>query len=205
VLVQLGRTTQTIYFSISIFTMLCPYYAAYSTVLKFRINSTVEQIERQSKLTCCQTLTSIIVVLPTMLLILITFDFLYMSLSITCLPILIILKVICKLDWLQQFEELVNKGARKLFNMTYMDVQGFRLQRTILQVQLESVPQIILQIVMYVKFGADDNLDISLDAIFYSIMFAIIHILVEMVSMYIEAATSGSTIIGYTIACFNGR
>ena len=71
--------------------------------------------------------------------------------------------------------------------------------------QLESVPQIILQIYMYIKFGTDNTIGISLDAIFYSIMFAIIHILVEMVSMYIEARTSGSTIIGYTIACFNGR
>ena len=62
-----------------------------------------------------------------MLIILIVFDFFYMSLSIICLPSLILLKVICKYDLLQSFEEFVNYGARKLFNMTYMDVQGFRL------------------------------------------------------------------------------
>lgn len=38
-----------------------------------------------------------------------------------------------------------------------------------------------------------------------SIIFAIIHILIEAVSMYIEARTSGSLLRGYVIACFNGR
>ena len=62
-----------------------------------------------------------------MLIILITFDFLYMALSIICLPFLILLKLICKFDRLLEFEEAVNMCAKSLFNMSYMDVQGFRL------------------------------------------------------------------------------
>ena len=49
VLIQLGRASKTIYFAISIFTMLCPYYASYSTVLKFKIDAIVPEIERNEK------------------------------------------------------------------------------------------------------------------------------------------------------------
>ena len=156
-------------------------------------------------MSCCSQLVSVIMVLPTMLAVLIVFDIFYMTLSIICLPILILLYLVCKFDRIQQFEEMISVIAQKLFNMSYMDVQGFRLQRTILQVQLESIPQILLQLIIYLQLGKDNDLDIDSAAILSSLIFAVIHVIVELISIYVESKTSGNTFIQYMIACFNGR
>lgn len=62
-----------------------------------------------------------------MLGVLIMFDLMYMIVTIACRPILILLYACCKFDRIQQYEEGITVAAEYLFNMSYMDVQGFRL------------------------------------------------------------------------------
>lgn len=92
---------------------------------------------------------SMLVILPTVLLFLILVDVIFMAVSVFCLFILLIVWSIFKLrkaskerseKYLHLFEDKMNDTLQMLFSMSKMDVQGFRRQKTLLQLQLESIP-----------------------------------------------------------------
>lgn len=70
--------------------------------------------------------------------------------------------------------------------------------------QLESIPQILLQLYIYLQLENENDMDITPNAILSSLIFAIIHVLIEMVAMYVESKTSGNTLLQYLVACYNG-
>ena len=88
-----------------------------------------------------------------------------------------------------------------------MEVQGFRSQRTIAQFQLESVPQIFLQLRMYyiLQNLESENLKVSGKVILASVFCALVHIVFEMTSLYVEATTTETSFLEYMIACYNSR
>lgn len=80
-------------------------------------------------------------ILPSMLCMLIMFDIIYMIYSVITLPILLIFALTCCGSVLNDFyEDKMNKLFTYLFGMSMMDFKGFRCQRTILQLHLESIP-----------------------------------------------------------------
>ena len=83
-------------------------------------------------------------VLPTMLIMLILFDIFYMCMSNIVYPVLLPFAFCNNLGkrLLDNYEDFQNVLLSKVTGLSQMEAQGFRSQRTILQLQLESVPQI---------------------------------------------------------------
>jgi len=79
-------------------------------------------------------LPKLLFILPTMLIILVGIDFLYMFLNMIARLFLLIIKIVtcCKYDYLKDFDDKADKIFEILLNMCFMDIQGFRTQKTIL-------------------------------------------------------------------------
>ena len=96
-----------------------------------------------------------------------------------------------------------------LFGMQQMDVVGFRRLRTVSQLTFETFPQILLQAYIYYKLRDDeatkDQLDISTDAIAISIILGLLHCLAEILFIYQEKYANRTTVMHYTLICFNGK
>lgn len=166
----------------------------------------------KGKFRCCNYVSSIISILPTMLLMLIVIDLFYMVVSTITLPILILSTMFpCGRDIYMFWERNWNRFLQGLFGMSYMDVKGFRCQRTILQLQLESIPQIFFQfyLIWRIRKLHREHQEISLgvdeDAVIISLISAIIHVIFEFVNLYLEALTSDTPVRDYLIACYNAR
>lgn len=112
---------------------------------------------------------------------------------------------------LERFERAENAVFKKLFDMSHMEIEGFRSQRTILQFQLESVPQIFFQIYLWHRLDELGRLNerqkfgISQEAIEISIVCAIVHVIFEFFNILVEAKTADSPILNYAVACYNSR
>ena len=74
--------------------------------------------------------------------------------------------------------------------MQKMDVIGFRRLRTSCQLTFESLPQIILQIRIFLYLNGNEEelekLDISIEAITISIFFAVLHASIEFMFINLE-------------------
>ena len=89
-----------------------------------------------------------------------------------------------------------------------MDVIGFRRLRTISQFTFESIPQIILQTHIYFyfsKYPEENDVDVNLQAIMFSILTAIAHVLMEILFVKMEREANKTTTMNYLMICFNGR
>jgi hypothetical protein len=106
-------------------------------------------------------------------------------------------------------EECVDKLYFYFFDMQKMDIVGFRRLRTSSQLTFESLPQIILQlyILNYLRNNEAERveLDVSLEAIMFSISLAVLHTGIELVFIYLEKVANKTDFMHYTIICFNGR
>lgn len=86
-----------------------------------------------------------------MLILLIISDLLQTLLTTLVMPIFLISSCMKKENRVEIFEDFIDMAWHNLVGMNYMDVRGFRSQRTILQLQLESIPQIFFQSYMLVR------------------------------------------------------
>jgi hypothetical protein len=93
--------------------------------------------------------------------------------------------------------------------MQKMDVLGFRRLRTSCQLTFESLPQIILQIRIYFYLKGNEAdlqaLDISIEAITISLLFAVLHATIEFMFLSVEKKANRTSMMHYLIICFNGR
>lgn len=83
-------------------------------------------------------------------------DLLYLINSLIVMPVVLILRVIlCKKVEFNNLSSFIDNSYSVLFDMTKMEVEGFRRMRTITQLSFESVPQIALQtrILHYYTYG----------------------------------------------------
>lgn len=115
-----------------------------------------------------------------------------------------------KLTLYNKFDKLVDIISEKLLNMSQIDVQGFRRQRTILQIQFETVPQIFFQVYMYMQLKSYskkeiDELGVAPDQIYLSILFACIHVILECINLFIETIVSSTPFKDYVVCCYNAR
>lgn len=107
ILYHLARGRDSAWFTFAIFTILCPYYTVYTSLMTF-------QLQRQRHQTgCfgCHTFFKVLSILPTMLLFLIVVDLCYMLVFTITLPIIFVLTWICPhgevlFNW---FDNVVNR------------------------------------------------------------------------------------------------
>ena len=86
------------------------------------------------------------------------------------------------------------------------DIQGLRSMRTIAQLLFESIPQIILQarILYVINSGYETSLEISLGEIYFSLLFAGLHLIFEGFLLYLETLVTKSNFFEYCANSMNG-
>eukprot|EP01083_Nonionella_stella_P117950 351941_1 len=112
-----------------------------------------------------------------------------------------------KLDVRNFIDDMVFK---KLFGMNRTQIIGYRRLRTLSQLFFESIPQICLQLrILWVirMEKKDDDVDYGVDErnIMWSIMFAILHGLLEASILYLDSRALKMTFIQYAIVCLGAR
>ena len=117
-------------------------------------------------------------------------------------------KVKVNMNLIEDFED---RMFNYCFEMQKSEVAGFRRLRTISQLIFETVPQLVLQIRIFLYFNLKDENDptgdegVDVVTLAYSIIFALIHALLEWLIIYIESRQYDLQIFKYFIICFNGR
>jgi len=121
--------------------MLCPYFAVYTSLMNFQIDLN-KRIRNSSKgcTSFFKQLVQVFFIFPTGLMFLICYDILYSLANFLVMPFLILISGCLGKNWIQPFERLLDTVMYQTTGMNYMDIKGFRSQRTILQLQLESIP-----------------------------------------------------------------
>lgn len=120
----LAKSTDSVWFTISIFTILAPYYTIYGSL----INNNIKYVRSfQVKKSCCAVFVICLTNLPTMLAILIAVDIFYMCLSMVAYPILLLFSL-CKVGqlFLDKYEKIQSAINKKLFGISFMEFKGFR-------------------------------------------------------------------------------
>ena len=130
----------TAWFTLSIFTMLSPFYVCYVPLVTFQKNRGKLQKEtRFLKMLNIVSLTPLIVAY------LLLMDIIYILVSVVVTPSAMLIKALsCGLIDVTNVEDKLDVLYEILFGMTDMDIKGFRRLRTISQLSFESLPQIIL-------------------------------------------------------------
>ena len=137
-------------------------------------------------------------------------DLIFLFLNTIIMPLLIFYSMmVCKPKLIERFNECIDAIYKRLFGMQKLDVAGFRRLRTSSQLTFESLPQLILQIriFFYLKDSPEElaDLDVSLETIMVSILFALLHAAIEAIFINLEKKANKTTMMHYLIICFNGR
>ena len=94
----------------------------------------------------------------------------------------------------------------RVLGMTRMEIIGYRRMRTISQMLFETLPQIFLQLRIIDSINNNnDDINVSYNALYYSIGFAILHILMEGMILYLDSSACYMTFSEYAIICLNAR
>lgn len=195
---QLGHIA---WFSISLFTMISPFFVCYVPLLTFQ----KEKAEEIANDTPVQKFLAFCSLTPLILVYLLLMDLIYIISSVIITPLAFLT---CGLIEVDDVEEKIDRIYKIMFGMSDMDIKGFRRLRTISQLSFESLPQIILQIriLLYTTVGqSEDDLGVDMEAILFSLACAVIHAIFEVIFLHLEAVSCKTTKIHYSIVCFNAR
>ena len=84
--------------------------------------------------------------LPTMIAFIMIIDAIYMIMIFVAVTIILPVNMFSGnstgYKWITKFQDNLNSIFQRFFRMSLMDIIGFRIQRTLLQLKLESFPQI---------------------------------------------------------------
>lgn len=136
IMVSFVYSGDTAWLFVSLFTMLCPYYAVYTSLMNFQINRNRKRRERDlmsDRKRYFFEFLNMFFIFPTMLLYLIAYDLLYSIANTMCVPFLFFATLITRKNKIAPFEQFLDNIMVNSTGMSYMDIKGFRCQRTILQ------------------------------------------------------------------------
>jgi hypothetical protein len=126
-LIGMYKYGHTAWFTISIFTMLSPFYVCYVPLLTFQKNRS--KLQKDTKFL---KVLNILSLTPMIVSYLLFMDVIYILVSVVVTPITMMIKIIsCNLIDLTNVEEKLDGLYEILFGMTDMDIKGFRRLRTI--------------------------------------------------------------------------
>lgn len=161
--------------------------------MTFKIIDTRRKID-DGKFYCHNYIFALFLILPTVLLALIIFDLIFMIINfIVYASMFVLLMTPMRRRFHEWHEDLLNKMYKGLVGMTAMDVQGFKSQRTILQLHLESLPQIAFQ--LYLLFRIRDlkekgrvfAVEVDEESIIVSLACACLHVVLELANLWLES------------------
>ena len=144
---------------------------------------------------------------PLLLVYLFIIDAIFLIISIVLTPLLMLISFItCSKLRMEMIQFVTDKAFETLFGMQEMDVVGFRRLRTVSQLTFETLAQILLQSYIYTKIkDSSENIDISVEAILFSIVLGLLHCCVEILFIFQEKFANKTSLMHYTLICFNGK
>ena len=99
-----------------------------------------------------------------------------------------------------------DKLFHKYLRVGRMELIGYRRLRTFSQLIFETAPSVALQIYILIKLGTNDNdLNVSYENLVYSIVFAVLHTVLEGSILYLDSRAGHLSIAEYGIICLNAR
>jgi hypothetical protein len=112
------------WYSFSLFTMMCPFFMGYGSLVSLKIKQIKEKKEGDRRLSCGY----VIFLTPFIILYLLGLDIAYMLLTVVVLPLLVILRIVScgHCDYIHLYDDFIESILEKLFYMNKMDIQGFR-------------------------------------------------------------------------------
>ena len=124
VLYQLSQSTDTAWFSFTLFTMVCPYYTVYSSLMTFKIND-IRKIKEDVQV--FGVLRNLFLISPLMLVFVTIVDIIFMFINCLayCILFLIIIFPFGK-RFCIAYEQFWDSVFKKFFGMSVMDVRGFK-------------------------------------------------------------------------------
>lgn len=128
ILIAFVYSGDTAWLFVSLFTMLCPYYAVYTSLMNFQIHrnrARRDQIESKCTQYCLELMNTFFI-FPTMLIYLIMYDLIYSIANTMILPFLIIASLIMRDNYIEPFETFLDRIMVYSTGMSYMDIKGFR-------------------------------------------------------------------------------
>ena len=96
---------------------------------------------------------------------------------------------------------------RKFLGISRMELIGYRRLRTLSQLLFETFPSILLQLRMLWVLGSknDANFDISYQSLYWSLVFAFLHTLMEGSILYLDSKACFLSLEEYALVCLNAR
>ena len=95
ILYCLYLSSHTMWLTVTLFTISCPYYTCYTSLMNFHIADLWKSREKnKGKLTIWKHVTKWFFILPSMVILLVILDLLYMVISLITRPILLIIKIL---------------------------------------------------------------------------------------------------------------
>lgn len=201
-------------------TIMLPYYTVYSSLMTFKIVDIRKKklilAGSHENLSAWELIKVFLMILPSMLVLMAIIDVIFMGINLIVTVGMLLLFVIlrpCKKERAayERYEYWHNRFFTLLFGMSIMDVRGFKCQRTILQLQLESFPQILFQVYLWRRIkqlqreNFNATISVSPEAIEVSILTAIVHLVFEVLNLRLESKTSKTNFLDYMIACYSAR
>ena len=121
----LGQSTDTAWFSFSLFTVLAPYYTVYTSLINIQIEN--HRSKTPESKSCLDFIGSSLLILPSMLIFLILIDVVYMCMSVIVYPILLPFSFFpIGQRMLDSYEEGQNWVLSRTLGLSHMEIQGFR-------------------------------------------------------------------------------
>ena len=134
-LIEIWKANHPMWFMFSMFTIVAPYYICYVPLLRYQRRNITDEMNTQQKavLYCAFT--------PLILLYLFLLDLLYLFNAVILAPILLIVNILsCGRLQDIDIEERTDKVFEAIFQLTHLEIIGFRKLRTMSQFTFESVP-----------------------------------------------------------------
>eukprot|EP01083_Nonionella_stella_P044270 119260_1 len=211
IMMQLFKAKQQWWVSFMSFFLISPYLVSYSalgSIIQHRIQAYFLHLnDSNERLNCCKWATFNIIILilmtPLCLGYFIAIDVIFM---IYVLFSTFLFLVSCtKIDIRNFVDDILFK---KIFGMNRTQIVGYRRLRTLSQLFFESIPQIGLQfrILWSIKWSNDPiDYEISETNIMWSIIFAILHLILEASIIYLDSRALKMEFIKYAIVCLGAR
>ena len=192
--------------------MLAPIYASQIAMMMFFKN---KAYKHEAGLKSFKIFTlGYIMVTPLMIVFMIFMDIVFMFMQAFLYPFVQLIKLLTcfkyEFTWLS---DLMDWVYSVFFDMDKVDVEGFRRSRIISQLTFETVIQTLLQARMLLYFSKPENqsdqnagkLDVSPDSLATSLGFSLMHLVMEVFLLIMEARATKTEPLNYAFVCFNGK
>ena len=171
ILNQLIKNTHLWWTTWSVLFIISPYLVSYTAM------GTMQQ-KKSVKL-------SVIVMTPLCIIYFLTLDIVFMVYAVfSSFIFLLTLSKVNIGDWMEiQF-------FRRFLGISRMELIGYRRLRTLSQLLFESFPSIVLQLRMLYVLGNetnDEKVDVSYQSLYFSLLFALLHTLMEGCILYLDS------------------